>query len=301
MSRLNLSLLEFGKTFPPEQLAHHVINNLFEDVSLYENLGYKRLWLSEHYSPEFAWFNPEMLMPLLAGYSEKIKIGLAGVLLGYHSPLRVAQNFKILSSIYAGRIDLGLARASVPENTSVFLISKEEVKSVVENWETKVAQLVSFLRNWEPEKSLLKNMIVPPHGTDLPDVWVLGASGNSVNIAVENKANFCLSFMHPGSNYRKSKDVIKRFKEEYLKKHLILPETSVLLASFATDDKDLIQRYGLQYNQEAEINPFGPADYIKEELVRLQRELESDEFVIYCPVPERCQRIAHYQSIIDPG
>lgn len=34
-------------------------------------------------------------MSVIAGYTEKIKVGAAGILLSLNSPLRIAQNFKL--------------------------------------------------------------------------------------------------------------------------------------------------------------------------------------------------------------
>lgn len=298
MNELKLSILEFGQMHPPKVLSHQVINNLFEDVSLYDEWGYRRLWLSEHYSPEFAWFNPEMILPLLAGYSEKIKIGMAGVLLSYHSPLLVAQNFKILSSIYADRIDLGLARAFVPDNTSIFLISKDEIGKAAENWDYKVSELFSFLTQWDREDSLIKNMPVPPHGTKLPDMWFLGTSDYSLASAVINKANFCLSLMHPNSNLEKNADTIKRFKGMYFDKHNELPQTSVLLATGMVDSSALIEGYNVQFNKNSIANPFGEKDFIMDHLVKLQMQLENDEFVLYTPVLDREKKLKQFEQII---
>lgn len=299
MNNFDLSILEFGTLLAPNILPHNVINSLFEEISIYEKIGYRRLWLSEHYSREFAWFNPEMLIPLLAGYSDKIKVGIAGILLNYHSPLRVAQNFKMLSSIYPNRIDLGLARAFVPDNTSIYLISQEEVAQKKDYWEQKVSQLTSFVREIDPAKSLIKDILVPPHGTILPELWILGSSGSSINIAIKEKTNFCLSFMHPGSNYNKNKDLIKFFKEEYYIKHLEVPTSSVLICCQVLKDEKIIKKYNNQYNINGNVNLFGGIDYIKEKLNELHSQFGNDEFAIFCPAIDREERIFNYQSFIN--
>lgn len=298
MNEFKLGVLDFGELLPPGLLPHHVINNLFEDVSVYERLGYKRLWLSEHYSPEFAWLNPEMLLPLLAGYSEKIKIGIAGILLNYHSPLRVAQNFKILSSIYHNRIDLGLARAFVPEEISAYLVPLSQAGKGIDDWEVKIKQLTSFVRETEPAMALIKNTLVPPHGTSRPDLWVLGSSKHSLGISIREKLNFCLSFMHPGSDYKLNRDTLKNFREEFYSLNAYMPETAVLLCCAVTEDAKLIQKYNQKYNGSGGVNLFGTADYIKDRLLSLHSVLHNDEFIIHCPVIDREERLLTFKEII---
>lgn len=295
----SLSILDFGYIRTPQLYAHQVINSLFNEVAVYESLGYKRLWLSEHYSPEFAWYSPEMLLPLLAGYSETIKIGIAGSLLAYHSPLLIAQNYKILSSIYPGRIDLGLARAFVPPHINQYLAPKagDSAEDQLAGWNTKVSQLFSFLKEYDPETSLLKGMITPPQGTVLPETWFLGASGSAVDKAVHYESNFCLSLMHPGSSYPKYKDTIKIFNEQYFKTHGKVPQSSVLVAITDTEDSAQIEKFHAAYNETELPNPCGPADLIIEKLISLGKVMENTEFVLFYPEYERQKRLDLFHKI----
>ena len=299
MSLPSLGILDFGYINPPKLHAYQTINSLFEEVAQYEALGYKRLWLSEHYSPEFAWFNPEILLPLLAGYSEKIRVGLAGVLLSYHSPLLVAQNFKLLSAVYNDRIDLGIARAHVSERTGKFLVSNTEMENINADWENKVAQLLLFLRQNSIEESLLEKMTVPPHGTMLPEMWLLGASGHSVDNTVKNQCNFCISFMHPGSDFNKNKDTLKIFKEKYYAKNNCLPQTAVLLCGVHVRDKIERQRLENEFNQRGDVNIFGEKNFIIDRLHALKEIFDNDEFILFNPYFDRSQRMESFATIIN--
>lgn len=75
-----------------------------------EALGYDRYWISEHHG-ERAITNPTLLVPVIAGLTDSIRVGTAGVLLRFQSALAVAENFRMLTRLFPGRIDLGLARA----------------------------------------------------------------------------------------------------------------------------------------------------------------------------------------------
>lgn len=90
--------------------ANITTDQLFEIVPKAEQMGFTRFWLGEHYESDVAWRNPELLLTLLAGCTERIRLGVAGVLLNLHNPLLVAQNYNLLSYFFQNRIDLGIAK-----------------------------------------------------------------------------------------------------------------------------------------------------------------------------------------------
>lgn len=53
-----------------------------------DRLGFSRYWLTEH-PPQP---NPQLLAALVAGLTERIRVGTAGLLLNFHTPLQAASN-----------------------------------------------------------------------------------------------------------------------------------------------------------------------------------------------------------------
>jgi luciferase family oxidoreductase group 1 len=77
-----------------------------------ERLGYERYWVSEHHnSAGFAGTAPEILIGQIAANTRHIRVGSGGVMLTHYSALKVAEQFRILSAFYPGRMDLGIGRA----------------------------------------------------------------------------------------------------------------------------------------------------------------------------------------------
>ncbi|NQV79841.1 MAG: MsnO8 family LLM class oxidoreductase, partial [Alphaproteobacteria bacterium] len=77
-----------------------------------DRFGYARYWLAEHHaSSGLAGSAPEILVGRVAGATERIRVGSGGVMLSHYSPLKVAETFKLLETMYPGRIDLGIGRA----------------------------------------------------------------------------------------------------------------------------------------------------------------------------------------------
>ena len=77
-----------------------------------EREGYHRYWLAEHHNmPAVAATNPPVLIAMVAGATERIRVGSGGVMLPNHAPLVVAEQFALLEAAHPGRIDLGIGRA----------------------------------------------------------------------------------------------------------------------------------------------------------------------------------------------
>src|ERR1700722_5123646 len=76
-------------------------------VRLTDRLGYTRYWVSEHHNiTALAGSTPEVLIAPLAGESTRIRVGSGGIMLPNHSALKVAENFRMLETLFPGRIDL---------------------------------------------------------------------------------------------------------------------------------------------------------------------------------------------------
>ena len=291
MAALTLSILEFGFIKPPKLQAYQTINHLLEEVEIYEQLGYKRLWLSEHYSSEFAWYSPEMLLPLLAGYSEHIKIGWAGVLLNMHKPLLVASNARILSALFNDRIDLGFAAAgAAPHIKKLLGVSQDP-------WEKQVEELVNLSRGLWEEPISGKKVIVPPHGTSAPNLWYLTIGDRNLSIGVKNKLNLALSLMHPGSNYSKNLETIKKYNALYYEAHGTIPETSILIASACGVNGRVKHLLEKKYTIDGFSNLFGSQHYVMDELMKIQEVFQNSEFCIYNPYCNRLKRLESYTKL----
>jgi luciferase family oxidoreductase group 1 len=160
-----------------------------------EALGYARFWLAEHHNPGAPGLAcPELVLPLAAAGTSTMRVGTAGILFRYYSPLKVAQSFRLLEALFPGRIDLGLARGRPPDALAEALADGRPVPTDAEGYRAKVVELVRFLRGGltEGQPSLAK---APSSG---PQLWLLGSNELSVRIAAEVGAAFCFAlFLHP--------------------------------------------------------------------------------------------------------
>ncbi|TBR26768.1 MAG: MsnO8 family LLM class oxidoreductase, partial [Reyranella sp.] len=88
------------------------VRDTLELAQLCDRLGYTRYWLAEHHSSEaLAGSTPEVLITRVAGLTERIRVGSGGVMLPHYSAYKVAENFRMLETLFPGRIDVGIGRA----------------------------------------------------------------------------------------------------------------------------------------------------------------------------------------------
>jgi len=148
-SPLKLSALDQS----PIRSGGSAVDSLNESVELAqtcENAGYHRYWLAEHHgTPALAGPAPEIMIARIAAATERMRIGSGGVMLGHYSPLKVAETFSLLESLYPGRIDLGIGRAPGSDQlTAAALAYGSEIG--VEYFPTRVADLMAFMGSGEP-------------------------------------------------------------------------------------------------------------------------------------------------------
>lgn len=109
---MKLSVLDPSPVFAGRSAAD-ALSETRALARLSDDLGYTRYWVQEHHnSPSFAGTAPEVLIAALAETTRHIRLGAGGVMLPNYSPLKVAEQFGVLSALYPGRIDLGLGRAT---------------------------------------------------------------------------------------------------------------------------------------------------------------------------------------------
>lgn len=163
--------------------AAQAIEETIELARVTEQLGYHRYWLAEHHGTEgLAGCAPEILIARVAEATTKMRIGSGGVMLSHYSPLKVAENFSLLATMYPDRIDLGLGRAPGGDHlTTLGMAYGSQIG--VEYYPTKVVDLKAFLTGGKPANAALANVKITPKPDVPPEMWLLGSSDESAKLA----------------------------------------------------------------------------------------------------------------------
>jgi luciferase family oxidoreductase group 1 len=144
-----------------------------------EKLGYKRYWLAEHHSiPGLACSATPVLIGHVAGATHSIRLGSGGIMLPNHAPLVVAEQFGTLESLFPGRIDLGLGRASGADAITAHAL-RRDLPSTGEDFPELVQELRTYLGPAVPGQRVYA---VPGQNTNVP-ITLLGSSHFSAQLA----------------------------------------------------------------------------------------------------------------------
>lgn len=163
--------------------AAEALKDSVELARLTEQMGYARYWVAEHHgSRSFAGCSPEILIACIAAATSSIRVGSGGVMLPHYSPYKVAENFKILESLYPGRIDLGVGRAPGSDMLAAQALAYGSTIGI-EYFHNKLADLKAFLVKGVPMTQGLEKIWVAPDTEHVPELWLLGSSRQSAVFA----------------------------------------------------------------------------------------------------------------------
>ena len=156
-----------------------------KDLAKYcDSLGLNRFWLAEHHgSNSFAGCSPEILIPSLAAQTQSIRVGSGGVMLMHYSPYKVAENFRLLESLFPNRIDLGLGRAPGSDAYQAGALAYGSKTTGPEFFATKMNDLKSFLEGSASSTQSFESVNVTPGLGEMPEVWLLVSSRQGAEYA----------------------------------------------------------------------------------------------------------------------
>jgi luciferase family oxidoreductase group 1 len=235
---IRLSILD-QSIVPKGSTAQQAIARTIQLVKLAEASGFHRFWVSEHHnSPMIAGSAPELLMVRLANETRSIRIGSGGIMLPNHSALKVAENFRLLETMYPGRIDLGMGRA--PGGDRITAIMLNPSNNFLE--ETYLQQLEYLQAFFHDEAATQYGPILAvPQSATVPSPWILSSSGGSALIAAKMGMGLAVAkFINGFAGRDIVEDYEKAFKpsREFSEPHTLLA-ISVLCAETAEKARQL--------------------------------------------------------------
>ena len=273
LSILDQSIIRKGGT-PAEAIAETV-----ETAQLAERLGYHRFWVSEHHNSNMlAGSAPEILMVKLADATRHIRIGSGGIMLPNHSALKVAENFRLLETMFPGRIDLGIGRAPGADRVTAAVLNPSNTFSE-ESYDTQLAHLRSFFSDSASTK--YGPLIAAPQSPGSPPQWILGSSaGGSGLIAARHGLGLVIArFINPQAGVQIAEEYRDNFiPSDDFPQPRVMPAISVICAE--TPEKAIALRKLSNYNilkfEKGIFEPLSPYEEIKdlefsaEDLLRIE-------------------------------
>lgn len=220
--------------------ATEALHETVELAKLAEKLGYTRFWVSEHHSTSvLAGTTPEVLMAHLAGQTNHLRIGSGGVMLPHYSALKVAENFRLLETLFSGRIDLGVGRAPGGDRLTASVLNPSNTFSE-QDFIRQLFDLQNFLNDRFEPGTIGEKVRAMPLAPSVPQQWILSSSGQSGIFAAHFGMGFSFAhFINPIGGADAVKMYRQRFKPSI---NLQQPEVIVALFVFCSEDKDVLHR-----------------------------------------------------------
>ena len=273
LSILDQSIVRKGGT------AAQAIAETIETVALAERLGYHRFWVSEHHnSTLIAGSAPEVLMVRLADETRHIRIGSGGIMLPNHSALKVAENFRLLETLFPGRIDLGIGRAPGGDRITAAMLNPSNTFSE-ESYLQQLDHLQAFFR--DEAATQYGPLLAVPQSPGIPEQWILSSSlgGSSLLAAKYGMGLVIARFINGHAGPQIAEQYRQAFKPS---DGFAAPQAMLAISVICADSEDKAARlrklsdYNLLKFEQGRFEPTGSAEELAdyafsvEELARVR-------------------------------
>jgi len=184
-----------------------------------DELGFGTFWLAEHHFHGFGGMlpSPQVAIPALAAETRRLRFGTAVVLLPFHHPLRVAEDYAMVDVLTGGRFEFGVGLGFVKLESDNFHTPLETARERFRE------NLAIILRAWSDEPldydgqwssfhglHVLPKPVQRPH----PPVWVAAtATPESFSWAGERGYGMMvIGFLHDLAGHKERIDL---YREAY--------------------------------------------------------------------------------------
>ncbi|HEY0374479.1 MAG TPA: LLM class flavin-dependent oxidoreductase [Amnibacterium sp.] len=218
-----------------------------------DRLGLTRYWLAEHHNmPSVASTTPPVLLGVLAGRTERIRLGSGGVMLPNHAPFVIAEQFAALEAAAPGRIDLGIGRAPGSDPVISALLRSTGHTSDVDAFPNHVQDIEALLgedgaglRLASGEQYVVR---ATPAAAGRPEVWLLGSSDYSAELAARLGLPYVFAHHFSGDGTERALDLYRRGFQP--SEHLAAPRTFLtanVVAAGTTEEAERLALPQLQH------------------------------------------------------
>lgn len=179
-----------------------------------EEMGYERFWVAEHHNfPGIASTSPEILIGQIGSATSTIRVGSGGVMLPHYSAFKVAENFRMLETLFPGRVDLGLGRAPGGDQRTAVAMAYPGQPNDVRAYPEQVDDLIGFLGDSLPPEHPFATLRPGPPTEGMPEVWLLGSGVDSAQLAAQRGLPF--SFAHFFGNAANGPAIVEHYRKHF--------------------------------------------------------------------------------------
>lgn len=160
-----------------EDHEHRRILQALEQAKLADELGYDCFWQVEHHGGgEFSLSSaPELMLTAISQHTKRIRLGHSAVLapFRFNHPIRIAERAAYLDHLSGGRVELGLARSTIPEWRTFNIEANEAREQMQQAFEMIPRMWTEDRFSWKSKYFDIKDLsVVPkPYQRPHPPLW----------------------------------------------------------------------------------------------------------------------------------
>ncbi|CAM1373221.1 conserved hypothetical protein [Tenacibaculum litopenaei] len=247
MRKNRLGILELGER--DNKNTQQTLVDIVAYASAAEAMDLKRFWLAEHHTSSTltSYTNPEMLMTIIAGSTEKIKVGSAGSIINYYSPYTLASNYKFLNNLFHDRIDFGLSKGHNINKLKHDFLNVDKSQNHFELFQKNIASIHKLF--YEERENLEEfETLLPPFSGSIPQTWYLSSSYKHLDTALKYRLNYCRSLVHGDDLYDKDYGIehLLNFRKDFYNQHGENPTVNIAIGVSIDEGSQTIEK--MQYN-----------------------------------------------------
>jgi luciferase family oxidoreductase group 1 len=229
VSVLDLTVVDSGSSGP------QALRNTIEIAKRAEALGYHRIWLAEHHNTSgIASPAPEIMLGVLARETSEIRLGSGGIMLPNHSPLKVAEVFRVLEALAPNRVDLGIGRAPGTDTMTALALRRSREALSADDFPEQIAEMRGYNTLSESDHPFMR-IKATPIDVPLPPVWILGSSDYGARLAAAN--GFPFSFA-AHINMKMAIPAMRYYRDHYQPSEAFPEPVAMLALSVITADSE---------------------------------------------------------------
>jgi luciferase family oxidoreductase group 1 len=281
--------------------------------------------------PGIASSAPGVLAATLAAHTKTMRIGSGGVMLPNHAPLVVAEQFGMLEALHPGRIDLGIGRAPGTDQFTAMALRRSAEGLSEEDFPQQLGELIAFFTGGFPDTHPYRAITAVPGLGDMPEIWLLGSSGYSAQLAGMLGLPFSFAHHFSARNTEPALELYRRnFRpSEYLSEPYAMVAVAVICATdderarylagparlsmarlrtgrpsrFPSNEEAAAHEYSAAEEQVAKSigggQAIGGPETVKARLDDLAARTRADELMLTTMVAEHADRIASYERVAE--
>lgn len=273
MSLQNIGILDFGfrngSTHSPQR-----IYSLIKEAILLEKLGFSKLWLAEHIgvAPYQIWSTPDVLIAIIAAYTKKINVGVAGTSVRYNNPIKVANDYQFLSTTFDSRIDLGFSKGRS--------LAYEEWMLTMNSFAPGKEESTLSLND---RIKLIIDLIHKQSELKKPNLWYLTATAGGYLAALEMSLNCCRTLFHLGSDVSQGNQQQDEYRKVFFDRYGRYPGSSISVAGTVQNNSKLITHIKEVHKNAIDVDRTicGPPEYVREKLHEYAKIYDVSEIIFY--------------------